>query len=67
MCTPMVTPSLGPAKNLQTDNPLYPASQVDLTHASIESSEMANIYSGNIVLDRRGQAVVDLPEWALGR
>jgi hypothetical protein len=52
----------GAAKNFRIDDPLDPARKY-LTHASIESSEMANIYSGNIVLDRRGEAVVDLPEW----
>jgi hypothetical protein len=32
-------------------------------HASIESSEMVNIYSGNVVTDELGLAVVHLPDW----
>jgi trimeric autotransporter adhesin len=34
-----------------------------LYHASIESSEMTNVYSGNVLLDRKGEAVVTLPDW----
>ncbi len=52
----------GSTKNFKIDDPLDPARKY-LYHASIESSEMANIYSGNVTLDRRGEAVVDLPEW----
>jgi hypothetical protein len=52
----------GSTKNFRIDDPLDPNRKY-LYHASIESSEMANIYSGNVVLDRRGEAVVDLPEW----
>ncbi len=52
----------GSVKNFKIDDPLDPARK-SLYHASLESSEMANIYSGNVILDRKGQAVVDLPEW----
>jgi hypothetical protein len=52
----------GSTKNFRIDDPLDPNRKY-LYHASVESSEMANIYSGNVVLDRRGEAVVDLPEW----
>jgi hypothetical protein len=32
-------------------------------HASIQSSELMNIYSGNVVTDELGIAVVHLPDW----
>jgi len=49
-------------KNFKIDDPLDPEHKA-LYHASIESSEMVNIYSGNVILDRKGQAVVRMPEW----
>jgi hypothetical protein len=52
----------GKAKNFKIDDPLDPDHK-SLYHASIESSEMMNIYSGNVVLDRKGEAVVAMPEW----
>jgi hypothetical protein len=50
------------AKNFVIDHPLDPANKY-LTYASIESSEQACVYSGNIVLDDKGEAVVNLPVW----
>lgn len=44
------------------DSPLDPADKF-LNHASINSSEMLNVYSGNTTLDKNGEAWVDLPEW----
>ncbi len=32
-------------------------------HAAIESSEVMNLYSGNVVLDASGEAVVQFPDW----
>ncbi|HTG60881.1 MAG TPA: hypothetical protein VMG63_15915, partial [Terriglobia bacterium] len=52
----------GAAKNFKIDHPLDPANKY-LVHASVESSEMMNIYTGNIVTDARGEATVSLPEW----
>jgi len=49
-------------KDFEIDHPLDPAGKY-LVHASIESSEMLNIYSGNVRLDARGEAVVKLPSW----
>ena len=49
-------------KNFKIDHPLDPLNRY-LLHISIESSEMLNIYSGTIVLDRKGKATVRLPEW----
>ncbi|MFN3413260.1 MAG: hypothetical protein ACK42L_04280, partial [Thermoanaerobaculum sp.] len=34
-----------------------------LRHAAIESHEVLNQYSGNVVTDEEGRAVVELPEW----
>jgi trimeric autotransporter adhesin len=49
-------------KHFVIDHPLDPASKY-LVHASVESGEQANVYSGNIILDERGEAVVNLPAW----
>ena len=50
------------AANVKIDDPLDPANKY-LYHASVQSSEMTNIYTGNIVLDGSGAAVVQLPSW----
>jgi trimeric autotransporter adhesin len=44
------------------DNPLDPANKY-FVHASVQSSEMMNIYSGNVTTDELGLATVTLPEW----
>jgi hypothetical protein len=44
------------------DHPLDPSGKY-LTHASIESSEMLNLYTGNAVLGADGSATVALPDW----
>jgi len=49
-------------KNFRIDHPLDPANKY-LFHAAIESSEVLNLYSGNVVLDGSGEAVVQLPDW----
>ncbi len=49
-------------KNFKIDHPLDPAGKY-LVHASVESSEMMNIYTGNVVTDAQGEARVQLPEW----
>jgi hypothetical protein len=50
------------SKNFKIDHPLDPANKY-LYHASVESSEMMNIYSGNVVTDELGLATVTLPDW----
>jgi hypothetical protein len=50
------------SKNFKIDHPLDPANKY-LIHASVESSEMMNIYTGNVVLDASGEAAVDVPDW----
>ena len=42
------------------DHPLDPANKY-LAHSFVESPDMMNVYNGNIVLDHRGEAWVDLP------
>ncbi len=50
------------AKDFKIDHPVDPANMY-LYHASVESSEMMNIYSGNVILDANGAATIQLPEW----
>jgi hypothetical protein len=49
-------------KDFKIDHPLDPAKKY-LVHASVESSEMMNIYTGNITTDAKGEAIVRLPGW----
>lgn len=44
------------------DHPLDPANKY-LVHSFVESPEMMNIYSGNIVTDANGYAIVELPSY----
>jgi hypothetical protein len=48
--------------DMEIDHPLDPANKY-LVHSSVESSEMMNIYTGNVVLDSTGAAAIQLPEW----
>jgi len=49
-------------KDFKIDHPLDPANKY-LVHSSVESSEMMNIYSGNVTTDASGEATVKLPDW----
>jgi trimeric autotransporter adhesin len=49
-------------KDFKIDHPLDPANKY-LVHSSVESSEMMNIYSGNVTTDELGLATVALPDW----
>jgi trimeric autotransporter adhesin len=49
-------------KDFKIDHPVDPANKY-LVHASVESSEMMNIYTGNVTTDAEGVATVQLPEW----
>jgi hypothetical protein len=51
-----------PAKVNRIDHPLDPGNKY-LMHATVESSEMTNLYSGNVTLNAAGEAVVTLPDW----
>ncbi|MFN0008420.1 MAG: hypothetical protein ACKVXR_10980 [Planctomycetota bacterium] len=44
------------------DHPLDPRNKV-LSHSFVESPDMMNVYNGNAVLDERGEAWIELPEW----
>ncbi len=50
------------SKSFIIDHPLDPANQY-LYHYCLESDEMANVYSGNVMLDGAGEATVTLPDW----
>jgi hypothetical protein len=50
------------SKLFKIDHPLDPANKF-LNHSSVESSEMMNIYNGNIVTDENGNANIQLPDW----
>jgi len=44
------------------DHPLDPENKY-LQHSFVESPDMMNIYNGNTILDSRGEADIELPEW----
>jgi hypothetical protein len=52
----------GSAKSFRIDHPLDPENKY-LVHASVESSEMKNIYDGVVTTDAQGEATVELPDW----
>jgi hypothetical protein len=47
---------------IQIDDPLDPANKY-LSHSSVESPNMMNIYNGNVSTDSSGTAIVTLPTW----
>ena len=49
-------------KDFKIDHPADPANKY-LLHSSVESSEMMNIYTGNVTTDAQGEATVRLPDW----
>jgi hypothetical protein len=49
-------------KDFKIDHPLDPANKY-LIHSSVESSEMMNIYTGNVITDSQGLVTVQLPDW----
>jgi hypothetical protein len=50
------------ASVFRIDHPLDPSNKY-LSHASVESSDMKNIYDGVVTLDAKGMATVTLPDW----
>jgi len=44
------------------DDPAAPGERT-LAHATVHSSERLDVYTGTVVLDAAGEAVVELPEW----
>ena len=53
---------VGGSKNFKIDHPLDPQNKY-LVHAAIESSEVLNLYTGNVIIGQDGEAVVTLPNW----
>jgi hypothetical protein len=52
----------GGTNSFRIDHPLDPENRY-LCHASVESPEVLNVYSGNIVTDSEGNGVVQLPDY----
>jgi len=48
--------------SFKIDHPLDPENKY-LYHSFVESPDMMNVYNGNVVLDARGEAWVDMPDW----
>jgi hypothetical protein len=48
--------------SFKIDHPLDPLNKY-LYHSFVESPDMMNVYNGNIVTDRRGQAVITMPDY----
>ncbi|GAA4364450.1 hypothetical protein GCM10023185_34010 [Hymenobacter saemangeumensis] len=48
--------------SFKIDHPLDPENKY-LYHSFVESPDMMNVYNGNITLDARGEATVQLPDW----
>jgi len=48
--------------SFKIDHPLDPDRKW-LSHSFVESPDMKNIYDGVVVLDERGEATVEMPEW----
>jgi len=46
----------------KTDNPLDPANKY-LQQAHVESNEMINVFSGNVITDANGYATITLPDY----
>ncbi|MBC7921873.1 MAG: hypothetical protein H7Z75_12390 [Ferruginibacter sp.] len=48
--------------SFKIDHPLDPENKY-LSHSFVESPDMMNVYNGNLTLDARGEATVQLPDW----
>jgi hypothetical protein len=48
--------------SFKIDHPLDPANKY-LCHSFVESPDMKNVYDGVVVLDRKGKAEIELPNW----
>ena len=51
-----------PGGSFKIDHPLDPANKY-LSHSFVESPDMKNIYDGVVVLDDKGEAEIELPDW----
>jgi len=50
------------ADAIKIDHPGDPSNKY-LYHPTVTSSEMINIYNGNVILDENGEATVTMPDW----
>ena len=48
--------------SFKIDHPLDPANKY-LSHSFVESPDMKNVYDGVVVLDYKGKAEIELPDW----
>ena len=48
------------AGSFKIDHPFDPANKY-LYHSFVESPDMMNVYNGNVILDNKGEALVELP------
>jgi hypothetical protein len=48
--------------SFKIDHPLDPANKY-LCHSFVESPDMKNVYDGVVMLDRKGKAEIELPNW----
>ncbi|MCB0732857.1 MAG: hypothetical protein KDC88_17685, partial [Ignavibacteriae bacterium] len=48
--------------SFKIDHPLDPENKY-LYHSFVESPDMMNIYNGNVITDKNGEAWVEMPEW----
>ncbi|MHC4458350.1 MAG: hypothetical protein ACYS0I_14935 [Planctomycetota bacterium] len=48
--------------SFKIDHPVDPENKY-LSHSFVESPDMMNVYNGNVVLDKNGEACVQLPEY----
>jgi hypothetical protein len=48
--------------SFKIDHPLDPGNKY-LSHSFVESPDMMNVYNGNVVLDEKGTATIQLPDW----
>ena len=53
--------SAGGTKSFRIQHPLKP--NMFLKHFCLESPEVLNVYRGNVILDAKGKAVIQLPEY----
>src|SRR5215217_3170753 len=51
-----------PGGSFKIDHPLDPANKY-LSHSFVESPDMKNVYDGVVVLDDKGEAEIELPDW----
>jgi hypothetical protein len=55
-------PLTKPGGAFKIDHPLDPANKY-LSHSFVESPDMKNVYDGVVVLDNKGEAEIELPDW----